>query len=165
MSVTCNALAILPSRAPESESVRPDTVFYYRSMHVDELENAIGGMLRRTRGGLGRVDAELRDRLLPALMVLREKVQPGEWQRFLRAHKLNPDTVRQWRARQKATTTSLLRLFGEPPPIRSTKMPRSETATEALLKAAARTCEELLRGNVKYASKLAAEFLEAYASL
>ena len=44
-------------------------------------------------------------------------------------------------------------------------MPRFETATEALLKAAARICEELLRGNMKYASKLAAEFLEAYASL
>jgi hypothetical protein len=38
-----------------------------------------------------------------------------------------------------------------------------ETPDEALLKAAKRGFEELLKGNVKYASELAKEFLEAYA--
>lgn len=162
MSVTCHALVTVPH---DGETVRLDTVFYYRSMQVAELEKTIGAMLRRTRGGLGRVDAELRDRLLPALLVLREKVKPGQWQEFLRTHRLNPATVRQWRRRQKATTTSLLRLFGEPPPIRSPKASTPESATEALLKAAARMCEELLKGEVNYARKMAARFLEAYASL
>lgn len=155
----------VPKNAGAGECVQIDTVFYYRSLEVAELEKAIRAMLRRTTNGLGRVDAELRDRLLPALLVLREKVRPGHWQEFLRAHGLNPDTVRQWRRRQKAATASLLRLFGEPLPIPSPKrQTAAESATEALLKAAARICEELLKGNVNYARKLAMEFLEACAS-
>jgi hypothetical protein len=131
MTVTCHALAIRSGNPRNGESVRADTVFYYRSMRVDELENVISSMVGQTTVGRGRVDADLRDRLLPALMVLREKAKHGEWQRFLRVHKLNPATVRQWRARQKATTTSLLRLFGEPPPIRNQKTLIPETDTEA----------------------------------
>jgi hypothetical protein len=80
----------VPKNAGAGECVQIDTVFYYRSLEVAELEKAIRAMLRRTTNGLGRVDAELRDRLLPALLVLREKVRPGHWQEFLRAHGLNP---------------------------------------------------------------------------
>jgi hypothetical protein len=163
MSVTCHALMTVPRTTHAGESVQLDTVFYYRSMRVTELEQAIATMLERTTSGLGRVDSELRDRLLPALVVLRERVKPGQWQEFLRTHGLNPATVRQWRRRQKATTVSLLRLFGEPPPVQSSKAVMSENSTDALLKAAARTCEELLKGNVRYARKMAERFLEAYA--
>ena len=92
-------------------------------------------------------------------------VKPGHWQEFLRAHRLNPATVRKWRARQRATTTSLLYLFGESRKIYFKKKPRlGETPDEALLKAAKRGFEELLKGNVKYARELAKEFLEAYAT-
>ena len=149
----------------DGEPVRSNTVLHYRSLRVNELENAIGKMLERIEGGLGRVDAEVRDQLLPALMVMREKVKPGHWQEFLRAHRLNPATVRQWRARQKATTASLLHLFGESRMICLKKKAArlGETPDEALLKAAKRGFEELLKGNVKYASELAKDFLEAYA--
>jgi hypothetical protein len=116
-TVTCHAL-IVRRNEHQGEPVRPDTVFYYRSLGVDELQNAIGKMLERIESGLGRVDADLRDQLLPALLIMRERVKPGDWQSFLRAHSLNPATVRKWRARQKATTTSLLHLFGEPREVR-----------------------------------------------
>jgi hypothetical protein len=123
-------------------------------------------MLERVEGGLGRVDAELRDQLLPALMVLRERVKPGHWQDFLRAHRLNPATVRKWRARQKASTQSLLHLFGESRKICLQRKPRlEETPAEALLKAAKRGFEELLKGDMTYASEIAKQFLEAYANL
>jgi hypothetical protein len=116
-------------------------------------------MLERVESGLGRVDAELRNQLMPALTVLRERVEPGHWQEFLRANRLNPATVRKWRARQRATTTSLLNLFGESRKICLNKKPRlGETPEEALLKAK-RGFEELLRGDLKYASEIAKQFL------
>jgi hypothetical protein len=156
---------IIRGNSYEGEPVRPDTVLHYRSLRVDELEIDIGKMLERIEGGLGRVDAELRDQMLPALMVMRERVKPGHWEQFLRAHRLNPATVRKWRARQKATTTSLLSLFGEEPKVRLKEKPEpDETVQKALLKAAKRAFEELLKGNVDYAKKLAKEFLEAYAT-
>jgi hypothetical protein len=51
------------SNYPGGEPVRPDTVLYFRSLRVGELEIALGKMLERIEGGLGRVDAELRNQL------------------------------------------------------------------------------------------------------
>jgi hypothetical protein len=151
---------ILRRTYDEGHPVAPSTVFHFRSLHVDELENAIGKMLERVEGGLGRVDAELRNQLLPALMVLRERVKPGHWEEFLRAHRFHPATVRKWRARQKASTESLLHLFGESRKIDlNEKLRLGETPAEALLKAAKRGFEELLIGDLKYGSEIAKEFL------
>ena len=164
--MTCHAL-ILRKDDHQGETVRPDTVFYYRSLRVDELERTVGKMLERIEGKLGRVDADLRDQLLPALLVMRERVKPGHWQRFLYSHNLNPATIRKWRERQKASTTSLLHLLGEPQKARTPqRMPGfQETETEALFQAAKRGFEELLKGNVKFAEKLGKEFLEAFGAL
>jgi hypothetical protein len=54
-------------------------------------------MRRGVEGGLGRVNKIIRGELIAALEILRQRVHPGEWEKFLKAHRLNPSAVRNWR--------------------------------------------------------------------
>ncbi len=162
VSTMRNALIVRPRKAVTGEVVADAGVRFYQSLSVDELRKEIGKLLAGVEGGLHRVDAEMRRQLLPALAILKQKLPHGQWEQFLRDNKLNPTTVRMWRARERATTSILVQLLSDAPkPRQNVRKEAPESGKDLLAKAAKRMAKELLRGNVSYAKKLAAEYLEA----
>ncbi|HET9409796.1 MAG TPA: hypothetical protein VFO39_21345 [Candidatus Sulfotelmatobacter sp.] len=138
---------------------------YYRSLKLPELKSEIEQLVRIVEGGLGRVNMVMRGELLAALGILRGRVPHGEWEKFLKAHRLNPSTVRNWRARGRGDAIQLREMLGQsppPPPQRTKKQAVSESAAIQLAKAGKRLAETVLNGDRRYAAQLAKNFLEAY---
>jgi len=119
-------------------------------------------MLRGVEGSIGRITSEGRAQLLPALTILHQRLEHGQWQDFLTAHRLNPSTVRSWRARERAATRSLLHLLGEEVEPRKKKREMPESAARQLAKAGKRFAQAVLAGDLKYARRLARSYLEAF---
>jgi hypothetical protein len=161
-TVACHALT---RRARvEGEVVRRETSEHFRSLSTSELENDITGMLTTIEGGLGRVNAVMRERLIVALEVYKNRIPHGQWEQFLRANKLHPATVRSWRARGRHDAQRLREILGDEvvvrPPRR--KKPEDESASVQLAKAGQRLAMAVLRKDWKYAIRLARDLLEAF---
>jgi hypothetical protein len=105
--------------------------------NLRELESEIRMMLQGVEGGLGRVNKIMRGELIAALEILLQRVPHGEWQNFLKAHRLNPSTVRNWRARGRGQAIRLRHIVGEffPPREPRRKEPTSESVAMQLAKA------------------------------
>ena|SRR5579872_6474994 len=163
-SQASQALIIYKPKAEGGETVREPSGHYYRSLSLDELQTAITKMLGNIQGGIARINAEMRHQLLPALEVLRERLPHGQWEQFLVVHKLNPNTVRFWRAQERLTTTALVELLGEEPKKRNKKKREEpdESAAVELAKAGNRLAKAVLKNNKKYAAKLAVEYQQAF---
>jgi len=97
----------------EAEVVREESFDYYRSLELPELKSEIGMMIKSVEGGLGRVNKIMRGKLIAALEILRQRVHHGEWEKFLKDHRLNPSTVRNWRARGRSEAMRLRQILGE----------------------------------------------------
>src|SRR5579864_1487157 len=144
---------------------------YYRSLKDDELLQALRQSVTKLQGSSVRLTQDLRESLLPALMVLRErhmqrgrrKPMPGRptYYEVLASLNLKPDTVRKW-FRPTVSAVAVLQLLGEseqrkrPPPSAV-----EESATQLLLAAADKIAAALLDGKIDTATRLAREYREA----
>lgn len=144
---------------------------FFRSLNDDELLQAIRQSVSTLQGGSVRITQDLREHLLPALMVLRErhmqrgrrKPMPGTptYYEVLASLNLKPDTVRKW-FRPTASADAVLQLLGERG---QRKRPRrsavEESAAQLLLAAADKIAAALLDGKIDTATRLAREYREA----
>jgi hypothetical protein len=155
---------VLVSKSSEGELVNQESREYYRSLDVPELEFEISAMIKNVEGGLGRVNKIMRSKLITALEVLRQRVPHGDWERFLKDRRLNPSTVRNWRARGRHEATRLREILGDSSlsSPRKKKRELSESAAVQLAKAGKRLAETVLQGNKSYAVKLAEDYLVAF---
>jgi hypothetical protein len=137
-----------------------------RSLTDDELKAEITELVSGVVAGLNRLDHQLlRQQLLPALTLLRRRLQRGEWQNFLQTIRLNPATVRSWRARELATTRSVLSLLGEPLTTRRRKAREEvpESVWRELAEAGKRLAKSVAaEADVRYTRRLARELLAAF---
>jgi hypothetical protein len=93
-------------REVDGEVLGTDDQAYFRSLSDDELLQALRQSMSKLQSGSFRVTQELRQHLLPALLVLRERhMQPGRrkpilgrptYYEVLASLNLKPDTVRKW---------------------------------------------------------------------
>ena len=162
----CNANpGLVLVKGPQGEVVDSD-IDRLRSLTNGELKAEIAELVSSIVGGLNRVDQRLlRQQLLPALTVLRQRLRRGEWQNFLESIRLNPATVRSWRARERVTTRDVLSLLGEPPPTRRRKAREevSEPVWRELAEAGKRLAKSVASGaNPSYTRRLARELLQAF---
>jgi hypothetical protein len=144
---------------------------YYRSLKDDELLRALRQSVSKLQSASLRTTQELRQHLLPALLVLRERyMQPGRrkpmpgrptYYQVLASLNLKPDTVRKW-FKPTASADAVLQLLGERRKLtRSSHPPVEESAAQLLLTAADKMAAELLDGNIEVATRLAREYCEA----
>src|SRR5256885_15129510 len=160
-TVTGNALLVTRQRA-EGTPVDAETSHYYRSLAPEELESEIANMLLNIDGGLGRVHALLRDKLIIALEILRMHVPHGLWEIFLQQHKLNPHTVRQWRARGRHEAQRLREILGDGSVMHFSKKraePEPDGAYLELAKAGRRLAIAVLKHDLKYVRNLAHDYV------
>jgi hypothetical protein len=144
---------------------------FYRSLNDDELLQALQQSVSTLQGASVRMTQDLREHLLPALLVLRErymqrgrrKPMPGRptYYEVLASLNLKPDTVRKW-FRPTASADAVLQLLGERG--RRKRPPHSaveESAAQLLLAAADKIATALLDGKIDTATRLAREYCEA----
>src|SRR5579864_9064665 len=131
---------------------------YYRSLKDDELLQALRQSVTKLQGSSVRMTQELREHLLPALMVLRErymqrrrrKPMPGRptYYEVLASLNLKPDTVRKW-FRPTASAAAVLQLLCERG---QRKWPRGsavdESATQLFLAAADKIAAAVMDGKI-----------------
>ena len=145
--------------------------FYYRSLNDDELLQALRQSLSQLQSASVRITQDLRQHLLPALLVLRERyMQPGRrkpmpdrptYYQVLASLNLKPDTVRKW-FKPTVSADAVLQLLGaRSKRARPSHPPVEESAAQLLLAAADKMAAELLDGNIKAAIRLAREYCEA----
>ena len=148
----------------EGEVVSGESRDYYRSLRLPELKSEVEIMIKSVEGGLGRVNRTMQGKLITALEVLKESVPRGQWQRFLKDHRLNPSTVRNWRARGRGELITLQQILGGSFPLRQPRKeePISESAAWHLAKAGERLAQTVLRGDWPYARKLAKDYRRAF---
>jgi hypothetical protein len=144
---------------------------FYRSLNDDELLQVLQKLVGTLQGASLRITQDLREHLLPALLVLRERhMQPGRrkpipgrptYYEVLASLNLKPDTVRKW-FRPTASADAVLQLLGERG---QRKWPRrsavDESATQLLLAAADKIAAAVLDGKIDTATRLAHEYWEA----
>lgn len=144
---------------------------YYRSLNDEELVQALRQSLSRGSATSVRMTQELREHLLPALVVLRERyLQPGRresipgrptYYEVLRSLHLKPDTVRKW-FQPTVSAIAVSQLLGERRGrMRQNHPPVEKSANQFLLAAADKLVAELLDGNIEAATRLAREYSEA----
>jgi hypothetical protein len=144
---------------------------YYRSLNADELLEALRQSVSKLGSTSVRLTQELREHLLPALLVLRERyMQPGRrkpipgrptYYQVLASLNLKPDTVRKW-FKQTVSADEVLQLLGERSKRTRPSHPEvEESAAELLLAAADKMAAKLLDGDIEAATRLAREYCEA----
>jgi hypothetical protein len=143
---------------------------YYRSLNDDELLDALRQSLSTLQSASVRITQEVRQHLLPALRVLRERYkQPGRrkpipgrptYSQVLQSLNLKPDTVRRWFSRT-VSADAVLELLGERPK-RKRPSHRSveESTAQILLAFSDRIVAALLKGEIELAKRLAREYSE-----
>jgi hypothetical protein len=144
---------------------------YYRSLNDDELLRDLRRAASELHSTSVRMTEEVRQHLLPGLLVLRERyMQPGRripdpdrptYYEVLSSLNLKPDTVRKWFNRP-AGADVVLELLGESRKPIGRSRPRSDdSAAQLLLVAADKMAAELLKGNITAATRSAREYSEA----
>ena len=160
-----------PFRQVDGEVLGTDDQTYYRSLNDDELLQALRQSLSKLQLGSVRLTQELRQKLLPALLVLRERyMQPGRrkpipgrptFYEVVTSLNLKPDTVRKW-FKQTASAHAVLQLLDERDNRwRPSREAVHESAAQILLITADKIAAELLDGNIESATRLAREYCEA----
>jgi len=144
------------------EIVEEDTLFYYRSLTVKELEEAVRQTLGNVESSVVRTTSEIRAHLVPALMVLRDKIPHGDWQKFLRSVNIKPVTFRQWRHRVRFATKEAEYLISGRPLLQRGKRDVPESVAQEFMKAGERLAQAVTSKD-PYAEKLARDYLDAYA--
>jgi hypothetical protein len=158
-------------REVDGEVLGTDDQAYFRSLSDDELLQALRQSMSKLQSGSFRVTQELRQHLLPALLVLRERhMQPGRrkpilgrptYYEVLASLNLKPDTVRKW-FKQTVSADAVLQLLDERPKRkRPSHQAVQESAAQILLGAADKIAAELLDGHIETATQLAREYCEA----
>jgi hypothetical protein len=153
------------------EVINNENQLYYRSLNDDELLEALRQSLSGVNATSVRLTQELREHLLPALLVLRERhMQPGRrksipgrptYYEVLRSLNLRPDTVRRW-FQPTVSAVAVLHLLDERSKhTRPSHPPVEKSAAQLLLAAADKMAAALLHGNVEAATRLAHEYCEA----
>ena len=158
-------------RQVTGEVISASNQAFYRSLNDDELLQALQQSVSTLQGSSVRITQDLREHLLPALLVLRERyMQPGRrkptpgrptYYEVLASLNLKPDTVRKW-FRPTASADVVLQLLGERGERK--RPPRSaveESAAQLLLAAADKIAAALLDGKIDTATRLAREYCEA----
>lgn len=159
MSETCGAFWDALDLAPDASAA----VAYFRGLPVPKLKHEVRVLVHDIDNHVTHTTKKLREKLLPALLVLREKVPHGEWENVLRSMGLSPATVRQWRRRERAAADAVAQLLGEPPTRRGRQKwtPPDESTAQSLVRAARRLAQAVVEGRIHYARRLAVEFLSA----
>lgn len=148
----------------KGEIVDPESVEYYRSLKLPELESEVAELIKTVEGGLGRVNKIMRGKLIDAVEILRERVPHGEWQEFLKAHRMNPSTVRNWRARGRGDAIRLREYWVNHRLCAGGRRERKcrKSSAMRLAMAGKRLAETVVKGDHRYAAKLAQDFLDAF---
>ncbi len=137
---------------------------YYRSLSAEELEATVKELLEGSRGLVLRTTAAMRGKLLPALVVLRQRLNKrGRWQKFLRSVGITPAQWRQWNSRERFAAREVAHFLGEPAQRRlPAKCPAiTQSEAEILARAGARLAKAVVGRDRKYALKLARAYLQA----
>ena len=134
----------------------------YRSLSdpqlVDEIKQCIGNV-NFSRAQMNR---EMRERLLPALLELRNRTRrrkPGYYETLVKIG-LKPNTVCQWFYRSN-TANEVIDMLEEARPKKMPGRRESDTTEELLLAHATNLAHAVLRNQSIYSRKLATQFLEA----
>ena len=145
--------------APDSSAA----VSYFRDLPLWKLKHEIRVLFHDVDNNVAHTTRKIREKLLPALLVLRERTPHGEWQKLLASMGLRASTVRQWRRRERAAADSIAELLGESPQRRRpTKWQApDESTSQSLVRAARRLAKAVVEGRMEYARRLAVEFLSA----
>ncbi len=159
-------LAVLRPAAPLTGTVLDDeSAAYLASLSVDELKQAIQDALQQVEASVTRTTAAMRKQLLPALLVLRERIPHGEWEGFLESVNLNPATVRKWRQRERQSAEFIAAIVGKPSQRRKPNREISRSAAQELANFGYRVAKAVLRRRnevPKAIVQLAEEFTDAY---
>lgn len=145
---------------------RPDT--YYADLSLEELRREIKEGMTVISGSRLQMNAEMRNRLLPALLALRKltyRKRPGYYE-MLRSIGLNGDTVRQWFYRS-SPADEVIDLAEEkrPEPVRHRGRPEPKPETEPqdirdiYIQHLDKIVDALQRDKIALAKRLATEYL------
>ncbi len=153
-------------RAVDVEIVEQESIYHFRSLTIDELQAKIEAMLSDVDLSALRLTRELRQRLLPALIVLKDRIPHGEWQDYLQSIGLKPGTFRMMRKREREAANDITALLTDgglrKAPKRKPQI--SESAETQLLRFAKKSFERILSDKCacKHSKADAREFLDAY---
>lgn len=136
---------------------------------IDATKLTAGDLLKEIRACADAIEAarntmnrEMRERLLPCLIELRKRTKrkkPGFYE-TLAAMGINANTVRSWFYRSN-TADEVIELLEEPEPKKQEERDEVLSPEEELLQAGDRMAKTVLAGDVKYAKKLAKDWVEA----
>jgi len=141
---------------------RKDT--YYCGLQLDALLDEIKQCAIAITAARNQMSAEMRMRLLPALLALKKRTyrkHPGFYD-TLRAINLNPDTVRQWFYRGR-TADEIIEVMEEEPtkPVVVRKGPRRESGDvrDLYIDHLEKVVKAVLANKITLAKRLATEYL------
>jgi hypothetical protein len=138
---------------------------FYVGLQWNELLGEIKECAKAITSARGQISAEMRKRLLPALLELKKRTfrkHPGYYE-TLRAINLNPGTVRQWFYRGR-TGDEIVALIGEEPKrrvIRTNRVePKPIDPRDLYIEHLDRVVDALLADKIVLAKRLATEYLK-----
>lgn len=135
----------------------------YQTLDADQLLAVVADAVKSINAARDHTNVELRRRLLPALIVLKQKLkgrQPGFYA-ALRRIGLNPATVRVWFHRGRIADETIRLLGGEDPEQPSPPdphVPDPLDENQHLLRHADKLAAAVLKGKTDWAHRLAAEY-------
>jgi hypothetical protein len=137
----------------------------YQALSTDELLKEIKDAAASIVASQINTSAEMRKRLLPALIVLKKRLKrkkPGFY-KTLEKMGLNPSTVRSWFYRRRAADEVIQMLERAPEAPSAPKQVQWETAdaNEELLRHCDKMAAAVLREKTDWAKRLAAEYANA----
>lgn len=138
----------------------------YRTLSTEEILRDIAEAVAQIESNQIKTSAEMRKRLLPALIVLKKRLKrkkPG-YEETLRKMGIAPSTVRSWFYRGRAADEVIEMLEREPralPVAQGVSAGEPLDATDELLRHADRMAAAVLRGKMDWARRLAAEYANA----
>ena len=159
---------------PDRCSATPPHDVYYTSLTTDQLLAEIAEAIRKIDASRRDTTAEMRRRLLPAIIELRKRLHPKkQFYKTLHEMGLNDSTVRSWFHRSRCADDLIDMLDPEP----ARPFPKTETeplkrpedgdpdTSEHFLRQADKMAAAILKGNYEWAARLAREYANARRSV
>jgi DNA (cytosine-5)-methyltransferase 1 len=145
-------------------TIPPDT--YYVALTTEQLLAEIADAIRKIDASRRDTTAEMRRKLLPAIIELRKRLRPKkQFYKALAEMGLNDSTVRSWFRRSRCADDLIDMLEpARPSPKtepRKTREDRDGDTTEHFLRQADKLAAAVLRGNYELAARLAKEYASA----